>query len=210
MTSDKQLLYTYWSVQPLLTKDLSNFKPLIEHIQILQEYLQQELSCSFIGAISKPKTKWFVQQSLEGTHIITDLVFIFNRVFCALPLCDCFRIFSLSLLNCRFILSSLCIYLKSHFVHFLLHGNFAFPLFLEILHPCSFFCFISLKYFFPSFLATLQTQFFTNIMAGLESSVTHNMLCDTHNCNLWPKKEQINISIWATAHLPTPNSTTVN
>lgn len=63
--------------------------------------------------------------------------------------------FSLLLLNCRFILSFLCIYLRSHLIPFLLHVNFNFVSFLEILYPSSFISFISSKpFFFISFSHT--------------------------------------------------------
>lgn len=98
--------------------------------------------------------------------------------------------FSLLLLNCKFILSFLCIYLRSHLIPFLLHGNFNLVFFLEILHPSSFISFISLKsFFFSSLLATLQTEFFANIMTSLETLVTHNLFGNIHNCNRWPEKE---------------------
>ena len=78
--------------------------------------------------------------------------------------------FSLSLYHFRFIPNFLCTYLRSYFRPLLLHSNFDFFIFLEILHPLP--CLVSFlsNPFFPSFLATLQAEFFTNIMTGLETS----------------------------------------
>lgn len=55
--------------------------------------------------------------------------------------------------------------------------------------PLFLFSFISLNFFFLSFSAILQTEFFPNVMTGLETSVKHNLLGYIHNCNLWPGKE---------------------
>ena len=119
-----------------------------------------------------------------------DLVLNFTEFSgCVLPFGDRFRIFFSSLLNCRFILRFLCIYLiRSHFIPFLLHGDFNLFLLLATLHsPLFLFSFISLKFFFfSSFSATLQTEFFANIITGLETIVRHNRLgyITVHNCNL--------------------------
>ena len=59
---------------------------------------------------------------------------------------------------------------------------------MEILHPCSFISFISLKSFFSPFLATLQTEFFpTSLKKALDAN---KLLCDNNTV----KTHQVNRS----------------
>ena len=93
------------------------------------------------------------------------------------------RLCSFSPLNCRFILSFLCIYLRSYFIPFLFHGNFRF---------FSFWKFFTLVPFFVSFLWNISFNFFSHTATKIPRQYHDrfgNFLGNIHNCNFRPKKE---------------------
>ena len=117
-----------------------------------------------------------------------DLVLGFNRILrlCSSSLRLLQKNFSLSLLNCTFIVKFLCIYLRSHFIPFLLLDDFNFFSFWKFLTLVPFLVsFLWNLLFFSSFLATMQTEFFVSIMTRLEISVKHNLLGYIYNSYIY-------------------------
>lgn len=139
----------------------------------------------------KLKTKWFVPPSLESTYMIIDLVLVFYRI---LRLCSS----SWRLLQNIFFIVTSQLQVHTEFFVYILKISFhtlfvtwwfSFVSLFGNSSPLFLFSFISLNFFFLSFSAILQTEFFANVVTGLDTSVKHNLLGYIHNCNLWPGKE---------------------